>query len=249
VAQFLFITDLDNTLVGDDQALESLNQRLSYHRNTYGTKIVYSTGRSLTSYQQLCTEKSLLTPDALITGVGTAIYHDIDKEPDSAWSSLLMQGWQRDDVVAIAAQFPELTPQPDSEQSEFKVSFFLSEADANRVIPQLEAKLHQQGLQFSLIYSGSKDLDILPQHANKGLAMTFVRQQWQFNESQTVACGDSGNDRALFSVGDEHGIIVGNAMTELLDWHHSNPSPRRYLAKATYAAGIMEGLLHFEFIK
>lgn len=248
MAQFLFITDLDNTLVGDDQALDNLNQRLSHHRTTYGTKIVYSTGRSLTSYQQLCTEKSLISPDALITGVGTAIYHDIDGSPDPTWASLLMQGWRRDDVVAIASQFSELTPQPNSEQSQFKVSYFLAKADAEKVLPQLEANLHRQDLQFSLIYSGDKDLDILPLNANKGLAMTFIRQQWQFREAQTVACGDSGNDRALFSEGKEHGIIVGNAMRELLDWHHSNPSPRRYLAKATYAAGIMEGLVHFEFV-
>lgn len=248
MAQFLFITDLDNTLVGDDQALDDLNQRLSHHRNTYGSKIVYSTGRSLTSYRQLCSEKSLLSPDALITGVGTAVYHDLDQAPDPTWSRLLMQGWRRDDVAAIAAQFPELTPQPNSEQSQFKVSYFLMQADANRILPQLETKLHDQALQFSLIYSGSKDLDILPKNANKGLAMTFVRQQWQFSTSKTVACGDSGNDRALFSMGEEHGIIVGNAMNELLEWHYSNPSPRRYLAKATYAAGIMEGLFHFKFI-
>ncbi|HEY9625167.1 MAG TPA: sucrose-phosphate phosphatase [Crinalium sp.] len=248
MAQFLFITDLDNTLVGDDHALETLNQRLIRHRETHGTKIVYSTGRSLTSYQNLCTEKQLLPPDALITGVGTAIYHDLDNEPDSTWSELLMENWDRDRAAVIAAQFAELTPQPESEQGRFKASYYLSEADAEQVLPQLKANLHNEGLQFSLIYSGGKDLDILPHNANKGLAMTFLREQWQFGATQTVACGDSGNDRALFDMGDEHGIIVGNAMPELLEWHYDNPSPRRYLAKATYAAGILEGLTHFKFI-
>lgn len=54
---FLFVTDLDNTLVGDDQALAELNRQLSQHRSEYGTKIVYATGRSPILYQQLRSEK------------------------------------------------------------------------------------------------------------------------------------------------------------------------------------------------
>jgi len=44
VKPFLFVTDLDNTLVGDDQALAELNRQLSQHRTEHGTKIVYATG-------------------------------------------------------------------------------------------------------------------------------------------------------------------------------------------------------------
>jgi len=43
VKPFLFVTDLDNTLVGDDQALAELNRQLSQHRTEHGTKIVYAT--------------------------------------------------------------------------------------------------------------------------------------------------------------------------------------------------------------
>ncbi|MCY7278450.1 MAG: HAD family hydrolase, partial [Phormidesmis sp. CAN_BIN44] len=56
MTQFLLVTDLDNTLVGDDRALDILNQRLTQCRQVNGVKLVYSTGRSLTSYQQLSTE-------------------------------------------------------------------------------------------------------------------------------------------------------------------------------------------------
>ena len=37
VTPFLFVTDLDNTLVGDDAALAQLNRQLSQHRQLYGT--------------------------------------------------------------------------------------------------------------------------------------------------------------------------------------------------------------------
>lgn len=248
MAQFLLITDLDNTLVGDDDAMALLNQKLVQQQATHGTKIVYSTGRSLTSYQCLCHEKSLVTPDAVVTGVGTAIYYQATSNPDVDWSQYLSDRWDRDRVAATAHQFSELEPQPDTEQSQFKVSFYLAEADAPTLISNLETKLRHQGLEVNIIYSGSKDLDILPAKADKGAAMTFLRQKWGFDMARTVVCGDSGNDRALFSVGQERGIIVGNARPELLDWHHDNPSPYRYLATATYAAGIIEGLTYFGFL-
>lgn len=121
---FLFVTDLDNTLVGDDKALAELNRKLSQHREEHGTKIVYATGRSPVLYQQLQTAKNLLHPDALIAAVGTEIYLNGNDTPDPAWSERLSQGWDRDLVVATTAHFADLTPQPDSEQRPFKVSFF-----------------------------------------------------------------------------------------------------------------------------
>ena len=57
MAKFLFVTDLDNTLVGDDNALTELNDRLHFTRQEHGSKIVYATGRSPVFYQELKDEK------------------------------------------------------------------------------------------------------------------------------------------------------------------------------------------------
>lgn len=248
VAPFLFVTDLDNTLVGDDDALEVLNRHLSQHRQAHGTKIVYSTGRSLTSYRQLKAEKSLLDPDALVTSVGTEIYHSNDDTPDPAWANTLSQAWDRDLVVASTSHFSDLVPQPQPEQRPFKVSYFLTEEAAVEVLPQLKTVLKERGLDVKLIYSGGKDLDILPRHGDKGLAMQFLRRQLGIDAKQTVVCGDSGNDIALFAVGEERGIIVGNAQPELRRWHDANSSEALYLAKSSCAGGILEGLNHFGFL-
>lgn len=247
MAKFLFVSDLDNTLVGDDKALAELNRQLSQHRREHGTKIVYATGRSPNLYRQLQTEKHLLEPDALIAAVGTEIYLNGSDTPDAAWSERLSQGWDRDLVVATTARFPDLVFQPDSEQRPFKVSFFLTESLAVEVLPQLQSLL-QQSLDVKLIYSTGKDLDILPRHSDKGQAMQFLRQKWGIEPEQTVVCGDSGNDIALFAVGEERGIIVGNASSELLKWHNANPAAYHYLAKANCAGGILEGLKHFGFV-
>ena len=76
MSRFLFVTDLDNTFVGDDDALRELSQLLSKHRQEYGTKIVYATGRSPVLYEELKQERNLMEPDALVLSVGTEIYLD-----------------------------------------------------------------------------------------------------------------------------------------------------------------------------
>ncbi|MDY6781647.1 MAG: sucrose-phosphate phosphatase [Cyanobacteriota bacterium] len=249
MTSFLFVTDLDNTLVGDRAALKTLNQRLSRHRYDWGSKIVYATGRSRFLYRELIAKQILLHPDALVASVGTAIYPDPDGDAiDSEWSKLLGQGWNRDTIVATGAKEQQLTPQPSSEQGPFKVSYFLDPQAAEWVIPQLKSSLIEKGLDIQIVYSGGRDLDILPIKGNKGLAVQFLRKKWGFYRHNTVVCGDSGNDIALFSVEELRGIIVGNAMAELRQWYDENSSRGVYFARSHYAGGILEGLQHFGFL-
>ncbi|MFN5873434.1 MAG: sucrose-phosphate phosphatase [Aphanizomenon sp.] len=248
MTKFLFVTDLDHTFVGDDQALWLLSDRLQQHRQEYGTKIVYSTGRSPVLYRQLQREKNLFLPDALVLSVGTEIYLDGSENYDLEWSSILSQGWDREKILSITKQFPELEPQPDTEQRPFKVSFFLN-GELSGILPRLEAELQKSQLNVKLIYSSEIDLDILPYTSDKGQAMRFLRLKWKFAVEQTVVCGDSGNDIALFAIGEERGIIVGNARPELLQWYYQHPADYRYLAQNRCAAGIMEGLKYFGFLK
>lgn len=249
MTQFLFVSDLDHTLIGDDRALENLNHILQQHRTTYGTKIVYATGRSLFLYKQLTQEKNLLPPDGLITAVGTEVYFNPKSEEiDQNWANLLSQNWQREKILKITENFSELTPQPSYEQGEFKISFYLPLVAAEKTIEQLQNIFQQAALEVKLIYSGSKDLDIIPQQADKGLALKFIQERWQMNDEQTVVCGDSGNDIALFQTGKTRGILVGNAQPELIRWYQQNKTDYHYLAQENYAQGILEGLSKLQFI-
>ncbi|MEA5506493.1 sucrose-phosphate phosphatase [Halotia wernerae UHCC 0503] len=249
MTSFLFVTDLDNTFVGNDKALIELSDRLYRHREEYGSKIVYATGRSPVLYRELQVEKNLMQPDALVLSVGTEIYLDGNDTPDSGWSEILAPGWDRELVISITKYFPKLVLQPDSEQRPYKVSCFLHQEVAADVLPQLESELQKCELNIKLIYSSGIDLDIVPLTSDKGQAMQFLRQKWKFAAEQTVVCGDSGNDIALFAVGNERGIIVGNARKELLQWHNEYPAEHRYLAQDFCAGGILEGLKYFGFLE
>jgi len=245
----LFVSDLDGTLVGDAEALETLNHRLAQHRQTYGTQIAYATGRSLALYQSLAREQPLLPPDALIAAVGTEIYFDLAAGvADAGWSQRLAQHWSREQVLAIAARYADLTFQPTSEQGAFKVSCDLEASASERVLPQLEAELARQGLAVQLIYSSGQHLDIVPQQADKGAAVRYLQQVWGWEDDRTVVCGDSGNDIALLALENARGIAVGNAQPELRQWCAQRPSRDRYLAQAPCAAGILEGLRHWGWL-
>ena len=248
MSPFLFVTDLDNTLVGDDAALIRLNQELNSHRQQYNSKIVYATGRSLYLYRLLAEAKSLLTPDALITSVGTEMYFDEKHEKyDPEWAEVLSQGWNRELIVEIASQFSQLQSQPKSEQNPFKISYYLAESVAKETIAQLKKALDKNGFKIKLIYSAGQDLDLLPRNGDKGLAVKFLRRRWNIAAEQTMVCGDSGNDVSMFQ-GQEKGLIVGNAKPELLRWYEANKNENLYLAQSICAGGILEGLKHFKFL-
>lgn len=245
---FLFISDLDNTLVGDDDALVELNQYLADHRQKYKSKIVYATGRSLYLYRLLAEAKSLIPPDSLITSVGTEMYFDSDSEQfDPEWAEILSQGWDREAIMEIASQFDTLQSQPKSEQNPFKISYYLVQPEAQKTLSKLESALQKHGYEIKLIYSAGQDLDLLPKNGDKGLAVQFLRQKWGISAEKTIVCGDSGNDISMFK-GQEKGLIVSNAKPELIQWYEANQNNNVHLAKSACAGGIIEGLKHFSFI-
>lgn len=245
---FLFITDLDNTLVGDDTSLRLLNQKLANHREQYQSKIVYATGRSLYLYRLLSEAKNLILPDALITSVGTEMYFDPNhKEFDPEWANILSQGWNREAIFEIASHFETLQCQPNSEQNPFKISYYLAQSVADKTIEKLESTLKENGYEVKLIYSAGQDLDLLPKNGDKGLAVQFLRRKWDIPANKTIVCGDSGNDISMFQ-GEENGLIVSNAKPELIQWYEANKSSNLHLAQSAYAAGIIEGLEHFRLL-
>ena len=97
---WLLISDLDSTWVGDQIALEKLQQQLSDRRDSL--YLVYATGRSFASAKALQQEVGLMEPNYWVTAVGSEIYHADGL--DLAWADYLSENWQRDTIQAIADQ-------------------------------------------------------------------------------------------------------------------------------------------------
>lgn len=242
--KFLLVTDLDNTLVGDAQATLALNLRLATVRDRLC--LIYATGRSYASAQRLKHREQLLQPDYWVTGVGTEI-HNQDQQ-DAAWAEWLTQDWQREDIANLVQSFPELMPQPEREQNPRKLSYFLRSPLSDSILANLRLKLSQADLAAKIIFSSNEDVDILPTRGDKGLAVTYLREQLQMPPELTLVCGDSGNDISLFQQS-TLGVIVHNAQPELLDWYRHQGQPQHYWAQSSYAWGILEALFHFQLLE
>jgi sucrose-6F-phosphate phosphohydrolase len=204
--------------------------------------------------------------------VGTEIYRDpASAKLDAEWEAALEKGWNREALLALASRIPVpgLVLQPASEQRPYKISFHvggevrLSQTRVSRelIILQkpdavVEALRVAIGVDAArVIYSSSKDVDILPLRASKGAAAAFLLSQLA-SEAELPAltlracalvAGDSGNDIELFALR-TRGVVVGNARPELAAWADAHPSPHLLRARASAADGVVEALHHFRII-
>lgn len=229
---WLVVSDIDDTLTGDRQALDDLVAR--FDREQGRLRLVLNSSRPAESVAETLRSEfpQGFQPAGVITGLGTEIA--IDGEVVSDWSSRF-ETWPRQEIVDVVARFGHL-PHPKIYQTAAKASFAVpGRAAVNEVLAALEAR----GLPLQAIYSGASDLDLIAPGAGKDEALRFVADLFGIARGRVVAAGDSGNDLAMFQAADR-AIAVGNARDELRD---TAPREKTYFARAPYAAGVAEGLV------
>lgn len=235
-AEYLVVSDVDGTLLGDDRALQRLSEWLAPQRERF--RLVYNSGRFADSVRESIRRHELPRPDALIGGVGTQIEHFSSGEPVEGWP--VFQGyWDAQVIRTILANEPRLTLQPERFLSPYKVSFFAEEASPEEIKGWL-VRLEGAGLEVRHVYSSARDLDFLPAGCDKGTAAAFLADRWRFAPERVIACGDTANDLAMFAQGFLV-VIVGNALEEVKALSGENI----YHATADNAAGVQEGIAYW----
>ena len=92
-----------------------------------------------------------------------------------------------------------------------------------------------------MIHSHDRYLDVLPAEASKGTAVDHVRALYGLPERAVFVAGDSGNDVEMLRARVQ-AIIVANYSDDLA----SNAALQHsYVARASHARGIIEGVAHF----
>lgn len=236
----LIITDLDNTLTGDDGSLaEFVDMIRSNERVGFGV----ATGRRLDNAMALIEELGLPRPDLIDTDVGTQLHYGEDLTPDRSWRNSIGYAWQPNEIHKVLDKVPGLSLQSEVNQSEFKISYEID----TRVSPNtisIKKTLREAGLRAKVVMSLGMYLDVIPVRGGGGLSMRHVLWKWGFAPEHVLVAGDSGNDAGMLQ-GRTLGVVVANYSKEL---NRLRNQPRVYFAQSPHAAGILEGINYYNFL-
>ena len=234
----MIVTDLDGTLLGDDEALATFRDWVGGRRDRL--RLVYASGRSVAAVCELVAAGRLPEPDAVITGVGTEI-HVAGTGGASGWRPWpgwleRFGNWSADHVREALAGYPGLEAQDPVHQTRRKASYDTLQLE-ERDLAAIRQALARRGIPARLVYSAGRFLDVIPPGAGKGPAARFLADAWSLPAHDVLAFGDSGNDADLLSAG-FRGTLVANALPEL----DAVVDGDVYRSPLAFAAGVLDGI-------
>lgn len=236
----LLITDIDNTLIGDDDSMHKLFEIFQDKKDFMAWGV--ATGRSLELTIEAMTEYNFPMPDILICSVGTEMYYGPDFRMDKGWQQTISYQWKAEEIKKTLDQLPFLVFQADEGQRSHKISYYLEEKEDR--LQQVLSRLQEAKLRCKVIYSHGQYLDVLPIRASKGKAVEYLLNKFDFSPRDVMVAGDSGNDEDMIN-GRARGLVVGNHNDEL---SHLKNKRNINFSRKCYAAGIIDGLRHYGFV-
>ncbi len=239
----LIVSDIDHTLLGDDNALKEFISHLENTDSKVGFAV--ATGRTVDSAFDVLKENDVPFPDIIISSVGAEIYYNYKGKMiySSGWDAHIRYQWNREKIKKLLEQFKFLQYQEEETQRKFKISYYTSDVPEN--LEKVKSTLIKQKIKANVIFSHGQFLDILPYRASKGKAIRYLAYRWNIPYENILVAGDSGNDSEMLK-GDLLGVVVANYSSELESLKGQN---RVYFANRKYAGGIVDGIDHYHFLK
>jgi sucrose-6F-phosphate phosphohydrolase len=265
----LICTDLDRTLIPNgvqalsDNALEIFTNLCTFD----DIRLCYVTGRNFDLTNEAIDKYKLPAADFLICDVGASMYYytnnkyqidlDWNKEIESDWN-----GMNINLIHELLDDINDLILQNQENQSIYKLSYY-SQINPEPLITEIKKRLKLISVNINIISSYDEIntiylIDLLPRSVSKLHAVNYLMEKNGDSYDNTVYCGDSGNDIAVFTSGIPS-IIVKNAHKDVLsiikEHEKSDSAMNIYKAKGTfhklngnYVSGILEGLSHYHSI-
>ena len=238
----LIVSDIDHTLLGDDEALnEFINILKTKDKRAC---FAVATGRTVESAINVLKENKVPLPDVVISSVGSEIYYNFagDLIYSKGWDAHISNQWNREKLMNLLKQFDYLNLQEEETQRKFKLSYYTE--DNPEYIEEVKETLIKNHIKANVIFSHNQFLDILPYRASKGKAIRYLAYRWNMPYENILVAGDSGNDEEMLK-GELLGVVVANYSKEL---ETLKGGKRIYFANRNYAGGIIDGIKHYQFL-
>lgn len=262
-------SDLDRTILPNGLQDESPKARELLHVLARHSDITlaYVSGRNQSLLLEAITAYEIPVPDYAVGDVGTTIYHISESQwhPSKEWEARIAldwKGYRHDQIAELFKDISEIELQEPDNQNTFKVSYYApADLRYQPLMDAMEDRLRTKDVKASLIWSVDEQanqglIDILPENATKYHAIRFLMQHNNFSEISTVFAGDSGNDLPVLTSGLQ-AVLVRNATEDVRREARrkvvlKGEESKLYCAKGgflnmngNYAAGVIEGLVHF----
>lgn len=268
--RLLICTDLDRTLIPNGQQSESPGAREHFVALAARPEVTlaYVSGRYRALVEQAIVHYRLPVPDFVVGDVGTTIYHvgpQQDWEHQQVWETEIAQDWagqRHADLKALLSDLLALRLQEFTKQNNYKLSYYVPlQSDREVLSEEIQQRLQASGVKARLVWSvdepaGIGLLDVLPLRASKYHAVEALMQEQGFDDSETVFCGDSGNDIEVL-VSHIPAVLVANSQPDVQEQarrlaQEGGCAEQLYIARGefmgmngNYSAGMLEGIAHY----